>query len=144
MTKLVQPKAAELVFNNTTPECRLRLYMKDVLAMEGPLHDKSSSHASKLGDENYKARGMILFAKGGDLITECLEARFANWNGDKQLKPYNDRNRDVYCQAVDPISTKLWLEKYCGLKVFPILLFLPAKLQLVGSLPLREQESYLT
>ncbi|KAH6682032.1 hypothetical protein B0J14DRAFT_680303, partial [Halenospora varia] len=123
--ELVQPKAAELVLNNTTPESRLRLYLKDVLAMEGPLHDKSSSHASKLCDENYKAG-------------------FANWKEDKQLKPYNDKNRDVYFQAVDPISPKLWLEKYCGLKVFPILLFLPAKLQLVGSLPLREQESYLT
>ncbi|CZR54424.1 uncharacterized protein PAC_04308 [Phialocephala subalpina] len=80
----------------------LRKSIRDPISVEGTLNAELSSKANI---ENW----LVVLAKGGDLVTECIIDGFNNFDGDDE-RPYNGNNQDKYLVEVETFPVKEWLE----------------------------------
>ncbi|EPE31869.1 POZ [Glarea lozoyensis ATCC 20868] len=105
----------EFAYNNTVAGSELRLLFRDLIAIDGPL--RYSRFRWSAADFGERDRWVLLLAKGGDLIEDCVLGGFTNLEEDITLLPWARRNRQKYMQKVADISVEEWIRIRCPTQV---------------------------
>lgn len=94
---------AEYVYANTsTPESKLRSFTRALIEFEGPL-------APKYEDGFCQDSWILLLAKGGDLVKECVKAGFHNKGGSRE-DPAAEKHELQYLEEDVGVCVAVWLE----------------------------------
>lgn len=102
----ITASAVEHVYANTLSSHKLRTFVRDTVIAEGPLHKKQ--------EKNYDQKvWVILLARGGDLVTDCIMEGFNKDAEDvpEDELPWAQRNEHKYLEVEDQISVAEWIEK---------------------------------
>lgn len=110
-------EAAAFIFNNTALSCKLMLFVKDLIAVEGPFNESDAQPCGK----DFKKEWLLTLAKGGDLVKEYVQTGFSNFVDDS--KPSDSEKRRGYYREVDKSNLQESLVKYCRMKVWPTVFF---------------------
>ena len=101
---------AEFVYNHTLPGSKLRLFIRDSIAVEGPLSIKRLSQKCYDADTE-REDWLDLLAKGGDLVRESVLNGFSHWKEYDALMPWARHNRNKYMEKVEALTPEEWLAK---------------------------------
>ncbi|EPE31778.1 POZ [Glarea lozoyensis ATCC 20868] len=103
---------AELVFNNTAPGSKLRLLFRDIIAADGPLLLGRRGSGKEHQDKSESERWLLLLAKGGDLVKDCVMTGFTTPIKDYEEQPFCTHNRGKYIEKIESKpSAKDWLKQ---------------------------------
>ncbi|KAH6682039.1 hypothetical protein B0J14DRAFT_695503 [Halenospora varia] len=87
-----------VIFDNTAPNYKLRLFVKDLIAVEGPFNESNA----QLYGKDFKEEWLLTLAKGGGPVKECVQTGLSNFVDGS--KPYDPNKRRKYYQEVDKSS----------------------------------------
>lgn len=98
--------AAVFTYSNTTEGSKLRRFVQDEIAADGPLHQVAIDRSISEGSSSWEAEWRDLIRGGGDLVVDVVvKGGFTNFRS-KEDKKFGRRDRDNHSRYLPSYSTR--------------------------------------